>query len=86
MNEGYKTKFNIGDIVWFIEEETEYDGVCPCCNSRLPNKKVNKVHKSTITDIFINWRSEMYNLSFPRCLPAQKLYATKLEAEQHLNG
>jgi hypothetical protein len=85
MSEGYKTKFNIGDTVWFIEEETEYGKVCSCCNCRMPSKKVNKVHRSSVTDIFINKNSETYNLSFPRCLPAYELYATKSEAELHLN-
>lgn len=84
MSEGYKTKFNIGDTVWFIEEETEY-GNCSCCNGRLPGKQVKKIHRSSVTDIFINKHSEMYNLSFPRSLPAQKLYGTKSEAELHLN-
>lgn len=85
MSEGYKTKFNIDDTVWFIEEETEYAGNCPCCGGRLSDKKVNKVHKTTVDEIFINRHLENYNLSFPRCLPAQKLYATRNEAEQHLN-
>lgn len=84
MSEGYKTKFNIGDTAWFIEEETVYGETCSCCNSRLPSKKVNKVHRSTVTDIFIDKYSERYNLSFPRALPADKLYTTKIEAEANL--
>jgi hypothetical protein len=85
MSEGYKTKFNIGDTVWFIEEETEYGKTCECCGGRLPDKMVKKVHKSIVEDIMIDKYSEFYNLSFPRSLPVQKLYTTKLEAEQHLN-
>ncbi len=85
MSEGYKTKFNIGDIVWFIEEEQKYSGYCSCCNSRLPDKKENKIHKSVVTDIFINKYSESYNLSFPRSLPAEKIYASKSEAELNLS-
>jgi len=85
MSEGYKTKFNIGDTVWFIEEETEYGETCSCCNSRLPNKQVKKIHRSIVNDIFINEYHESYNLSYPRCLPAQKLYSTKTEAELYLN-
>jgi hypothetical protein len=86
MSEGYKTKFNIGDTVWFIEEETEYGGRCSCCYSKLPSKKINKIHKSTVSDILINSRIEQYNLSYPRCLPAEKLYGTKQEAEIILNN
>lgn len=85
MSEGYKTKFNIGDTVWFIEEETEYGKTCECCGSRLPGKMVQKVRKSVIEDIMIDKHSEFYNLTFPRSLPSERLYATKSEAEKHLN-
>lgn len=84
MSQGYTTKFNIGDTVWFIEEETEYGENCSCCNQRLPSKKVKKIHKSNVTNIFINMCSETYNLSYPRCLSADKLYTSKAEAQSHL--
>jgi hypothetical protein len=85
MSEGYKTKFSVGDMVWFIEEETVYGGFCKTCNSRLMDSKIKVAHKSRVTDIFINEHLEEYNLSYPRCLPAEKLYVTKAEAELHIN-
>ena len=82
----YTTKFNIGDIVWFLEEETVYENNCPCCNGRMPNSKVIKFHKTIVKEIFIgneyNKSYEQYNLTYPRSLPASKLYATKKEAEE----
>lgn len=85
MNEGYKTKFNIGDTAWFIEEETQYGDICSCCNNRLPSKEIRKVHRGLVKEIFINKNSESYNLNNPRYLFAEKLYSTKTEAELHLN-
>jgi len=85
---GYTTKFNIGDIVWFTEEETVYGDNCQCCNNRLPNSKVMKFHKSTVKEIFIgsghNKPYEQYNLTYPRSLPASRLYETKKEAEESI--
>jgi len=85
---GYTTKFNIGDTVWFVEEETVYGNNCPCCSGRLPNSKVMKFHKTTVKEIFIgsgyNKPYEQYNLTYPRSLSACKLYATKNEAEESI--
>lgn len=84
---GYTTKFNIGDTVWFAEEEIIYGNNCSCCNSRLPDSKVMKVHKTTVKEIFIksgynNKLYEQYNLAYPRSLSEDRLYATKKEAEE----
>jgi len=78
------TKYDIGKTVWFIEEETQYGGRCSCGDGRLPDKKINKIHKSKVTEIFINCYLESYNLSYPRCLPVERLYATKEEAKKDL--
>jgi len=85
---GYTTKFNIGDTVWFTEEETVYGNNCPCCSGRLPDSKATKIHKTTVKEIFIgsgyNEPYEQYNLTYPRSLSASKLYATKNEAEESI--
>lgn len=81
MSEGYKTKFNIGDTVYFIEDKTVYGKTCEHCNSRLAESTVKQIHRSTVTEIFINKNIEQYNLSYPRSLTADKLYNSKQEAE-----
>lgn len=82
---GRTTKFDIDDTAWFILEETKYGDTCSCCGGRLANSKVKSIHISKVTDIFINWYGENYNLAFPISLNGKELYLSKEEAQAALD-
>lgn len=75
------TKFDIGEKVYYIDQEKPDYETCECCGltKQISGSKI--IRYSTISEISINKNYTFYQLVANRVLPEQKIYKTIEEAK-----